>query len=135
MNKVKVITKRPNENPKVEEIDNEYESLYGFVLGLIDYTYLPKREDIDIIVNDSSLCLGMTPNIVIPEYEHVLAGPIIFSTHNEDGEMISLNDEQIECILKYINKNQVFNMSLDRAFEYSKMIKPLRECEDELGLE
>ena len=135
MNKVKVITKRPNEKPKVEDIENEYESLYNYVLGLIDYTYLPKREDIDIIVNDSSLILGMDANIVLPEYERVLAGPIIFAAHNENGDMVSLNDEQIDYILKYIDKNQVFNMSLERAFQYSRIIKPLRECEDELGLE
>ena len=135
MNKVKVITKRPNKKPKVEDIENEYESLYNYVLGLIDYTYLPKREDIDIIVNDSSLILGMDANIVLPEYEGVLAGPIIFSTHNENGDMVSLNDEQIDYILKYIDKNQVFNMSLERAFQYSRIIKPLRECEDELSLE
>ena len=135
MNKVKVITKRPNEKPKVEDIENEYEALYNYVLGLIDYTYLPKREDIDIIVNDSSLILGMDANIVLPEYEGVLAGPIIFAAHNENGDMISLNDEQIDYILKYIDKNQVFNMSLERAFQYSRIIKPLRECEDELGLE
>ena len=52
-----------------------------------------------------------------------------------NGDMVSLNDEQIDYILKYIDKNQVFNMSLERAFQYSRIIKPLRECEDELSLE
>ena len=69
MNKVKVITKLPNEKAKITEMPNDYESVFDFVGGLIDSTFLPTDEDIDVIVNDSSLTLGMEPNIVTPEFE------------------------------------------------------------------
>ena len=135
MNKVKVITKLPNEKAKITEMPNDYESVSEFVGGLIDSTFLPTDEDIDVIVNDSSLTLGMKPNIVTPEYEGVLAGPLIFCTHDDDGNMVSLSDEQIEKTMKYIERNSVFNMSLERAYQYSQIIGPLQRCEDELGME
>ena len=135
MNKVKVITKLPNEKAKIEEIPNDFDFVSEFVEGLVDSTFLPTDEDIDVIVNDSSLTLGMEPNIVTPEYEGVLAGPLIFCTHDEEGEMVSLSDEQIEKAMKYIERNSVFNMSLERAYQYSQIIGPLQRCEDELGME
>ncbi len=135
MNKVKVITKLPNEKAKVEEIPNDFNFVSEFVGGLIDSTFLPTDEDIDVIVNDSSLTLGMNPNIVTPEYEGVLAGPLIFCTHNEEGNMVSLSDEQIKKTMKYIERNNVFNMSLERAYLYSQIIGPLQRCEDGLGME
>ena len=135
MNKVKVITKLPNEKAKITEMPNDYESVIDFVGGLIDSTFLPTDEDIDVIVNDSSLTLGMEPNIVTPEFEGVFAGPLIFCTHDDDGNMVSLSDEQIEKAMKYIERNSVFNMSLERAYQYSQIIGPLQRCEDELGME
>ncbi len=135
MNKVKVITKLPNEKAKIEEIPNDFDFVSEFVGGLVDSTFLSTDEDIDVIVNDSSLTLGMEPNIVTPEYEGVLAGPLIFCTHDEDGEMVSLSNEQIEKTMKYIERNSVFNMSLERAYLYSQVIGPLQRCEDELGME
>ncbi len=135
MNKVKVITKLPNEKAKIEEMPNDFDFVSEFVKGLVDSTFLPTDEDIDVIVNDSSLTLGMEPNIVTPEYEGVLAGPLIFCTHDEEGEMVSLSDEQIKKTMKYIERNSVFNMSLERAYQYSQLIGPLQRCEDELGME
>ncbi len=135
MNKVKAITKLPNEKAKITEIPSDYGFVSDFVGGLVDCTFLPTDEDIDIIVNDNSLNLRMNPNIVTPEFEGVLAGPLIFCTHDDEGEMASLTDEQIDKAMRYIERNSVFNMSLERAYQYSKVIGPLQRCEDELGME
>lgn len=135
MNKVKVITKLPNEKAKIIEIPSDYGFVSDFVGGLVDCTFLPTDEDIDIVLNDNSLNLGMEPNIVLPEFEGVLAGPLIFCTHDDEGEMVSINDSQIEKAMKYIERNSIFNMSLERAYQYSKVIGPLQRCEDELGME
>ena len=134
--KIKVVLKKPNEKAVVTEINNEYEEFAEFVDGLIDMTAHPTIEDVDVILNDMSLMNGMSPNIVVPEWESVFAGPLIFAGYDpETGNSISLTDKQVDKVLNYINRNQVFNMSLDRAYLYSKVIGPFQQCEDELERE
>lgn len=83
-----------------------------------------------------SLMNGMSPNIVVPEWESVFPGPLIFAGYDpETGNTISLTNKQIDKVLNYINRNQVFNMSLDRAYLYSKVIGPFEQCEDALKME
>ncbi len=136
MNKIKVITKRPNEKPEIKEIDSsDYEFLYDFCEGMMDATPLPTDENVTIFVNDNSLNLKMPANIVMPEWNGVLAGPMVLATHDEEGNMISLSDAQIEKTMKYLERNSVYNMSIERAYLYSKVIGPLQRCEDELEME
>lgn len=131
--KIKVVLKKPNEKALVTEINNEYEQFAELVDGLIDMTEHPIIEDVDVILNDMSLMNGMSPNIVVREWESVFAGPLIFAGYDpETGNTISLTDKQIGKVLNYINRNQVFNMSLDMAYLYSKVICPFEQCEDAL---
>lgn len=130
---IKVILKKPNEKAYVTEIKNEYEELSSYCEGLIDITGLPNIDGVDIIVNDMSLMNGMQANIVVPEYESVLAGPIVVTSYDDEtGEAKSLTQEQIDKVMKYFDRNKVFNMTVDRAYLYSQVIGPFQQCEDEL---
>ncbi len=133
---IKVVIKEPNKEPEIKEIVNSYRNISNICQGLIDFTYLPTDESVDVIVNDESLVNGMEPNVVVPESENVWAGPIIFAGNNpETGETVSLSDKQIEHVLKYIERNQVFGMSLKGAYIYSKAIGPLQQSQDAMEME
>ena len=120
---IRVILKEPNKEPKVAYIQNDYEVIKEYCKGLIDITSLPINDNIDVILNDESLVLNMEPNIIVPEYIGVLAGPLIFTGINKlTGETISLNDEQVVSALNYIERNKVYNMSLEHAYLYSKVM-------------
>lgn len=133
---VRAITKLPNEEPKVVEISDDVRTIQDFCQGLIDITGLPKDENIQVICNDSFLCNGMEPNIVIPEWEEVLCGPLIFmGLDPETGDTLSLTDKQIEQTVKYCKRNNLHHMSLEGAYRYSKVILPLQQSYDELGID
>ena len=130
---IKVIVKEPNREPEIREIPNDYRSLAEFCHGLIDMGEMPFDRRVNYIVNDCSLRDGMEPNIVLPEYESLIAGPAMFAGNDEEGNMISLTDDQIKSVLKYIERNQVFYMSMEGAYIY--MMSMASELESEKNLE
>lgn len=117
-NKIRVILKEENKKPEVKEIDNQIGFIQKYVGGLIDMTSMPNMDGkVDIICNDNFLNDGSKPNVMIPEYNHVMGGNLIFCGYNpETGDSISLTDEQIEKVMKYIDKNKVENMDFGSAF-------------------
>jgi hypothetical protein len=132
--KIRVVEKLPNEDAKITEIANDYKSISKFCGGLIDITTLATDSSVDIICNDEFLYNGMEPNIVTPETEGVLCGPIILCGYDPDnGNSISLTDKQADEALKYCARNNLHHMSLEGAYRYSKVIGPLQQSEDELN--
>jgi hypothetical protein len=133
---IRVITKLPNEEPKIVDMSTEISGIQEFCQGLIDITGLPKDETVQVICNDNFLCNGMEPNIVVPEWEQVFCGPLIFTGFEpETGETVSLTDKQIEETLRYCKRNNLHHMSLEGAYRYSKVILPLQQSYDELGID
>lgn len=132
--KIRAVVKEPNKDAVVTEITNDYKTLSKAVGGLIDMTPMPTDDSVDIVCNDEFLYNGMEPNIVMPEREGVLCGPIVFVGYNpEDGSSISLTDKQVEKALRYCQRNVLHHMSLEGAYRYSKVIGPLQQSEDELA--
>ncbi len=133
---IKVVTKLPNEEAKVEEISNDYSTVSNFCKGMIDMVDHPKDQGISIICNDEFLFNGMEPNIVVPEREEVFCGPLIFCGYDpETGDSISLTDEQVDTAMKYCKRNMLHHMSLEGAIRYAKVIGPLQQSYDELGID
>lgn len=118
-NKIKVVLKEENQPARVTEISNNLSCFQGFVGGLIDMTSVPGMEGkVDVICNDEFLFNGSSPNVMMPECDHIMGGNLIFVGYNpEDGSSISLTDEQIEKVIDYIDKNQVQDMDFHEAFE------------------
>lgn len=134
--KITVVTKLPNEGAKIRKIENDYKAISGFCEGFIDMVELPKDGRMTIICNDNFLNNGMEPNIVMPEREEVICGPLIIAGYDpETGETVSLTEEQKKKALKYCERNNLHHMSLEGAYRYSKVIGPLQESYDEAGID
>ena len=99
------------------EIENTLESLQEIVGGYIESPYISnifRENDIDIILNEEGKILNLQEEIAIIDKEKnividVLCGNCIFVSHDEQGETIGLNDEQIKIIKKELN--YVVNLS------------------------
>ena len=100
-----------------KEMENTLESLQEIVAGYIESPYISnifRENDIDIIINEEGKILTLQEEIAVIDKEKaividVLCGNCIFVSHNEQGETIGLNDEQIKIIKKELN--YVVNLS------------------------
>lgn len=117
-NVIKAVIKEENKEPKVVEIKNDLKEFQKRVGGLIDMTSVPGMEgQADIICNDDFLNNGSSPNIMLPEYDHVMGGCLIFVGYDPStGVSVSLTDNQTEKIMEYIGKNKVDGMDFLDAF-------------------
>lgn len=131
--KIKVILKVENKKAEVKELSLDVHFLQGYVGGLIDMTSMPNMDgEVDIICNDNFLNNGSKPNVMLPEYNHVMGGNLVFAGYDPmTGDSISLTDKQIEKVMKYIDKNQVKNMDFASAFMLMKA-QQRHEAESEL---
>ena len=116
-NKIRVVVKEVNQPCEVREINNDYKAFQGVVQGLYEITQMPNREDIDIACNEEYLFNGMDANLVVPEHENVLGGPLIFMGFDaESGESLSLTDEQITAVQEFVSTHEVRFQSIAEAY-------------------
>lgn len=122
--KILVVVKEVDKKAEIKEISNDYKEFQERVGGLIDMTPMPGYNDIDIICNDEYLYNGSNANVMMPERDNVLCGNLIFAGFNEeDGSTVSLNANQIEAVMDYIDKNNVQNMDPATAYYLMQSLK------------
>ncbi len=84
---IKVITKLPNEKPKIVEMSTKCEVMKAFCNGMIGASNLPTDETIQIIYNDNFLNFSMEPNIVLPEWKEAICGPRLSAARSSSRAM------------------------------------------------
>lgn len=94
-------------NLKEKEINNTLEELQMIVGGYIEIPHLSRRfyeNDIDIIINEEGKYIeGMRPEIAVVERKtnsivDIVYGNCIFASHDDEGETVGLNEEQINIV-------------------------------------
>lgn len=92
---------------KQKNINNTLEALQEIVGGYIEIPFLSEiffKNEIDIIINDEGKFIeGLNPEIAIVrkgdnQIADIVYGNCIFASHDEQGETVSLSDEQIKVI-------------------------------------
>lgn len=103
---IKAIIKKPGEKAEVVIIVNSLENLQAIVEGYIETVPFPNMENVDIILDEEGKLKGSKPNIYLHEYEDILCGTmIVVGVNLDEGEFISLDEEQIKKVEKYLNNN------------------------------
>lgn len=128
---IRVVMKDEGGEPYVTEIENDVHAFQDYVGGLIDMDTFPGMEDeVDIICNDDYLSNDSNPSVLLPEYDHIMGGNLIFAGYDpKDGSTISLTDKQIEKVMDYIQKNKVSETSYIAAYSI------LRQRQKAMGAE
>lgn len=105
--KIKVIIIEPEKNPYVKEIYNTLKAKQEIVGGLIQClpTMFSKEDSYDFIVNDEGKLLNLPFNRYIYDKQDIVAGNIIIAKADEStGEFISIDDLQIDFLMKQIEE-------------------------------
>ena len=89
---------------EILQVENSLETLQELVGGYIESVHVSKSLNgnyIDIIVNEEGRLLGLDVSAIIYAHDVIIAdlcGPIIFTSHDETGETVSLTNEQIDYL-------------------------------------
>ena len=106
MSKIKGLLVRPNELPEEIEIENTLEAKQKIVGGYIEQAYLPNDDSVVLICNEEGKIYGMPLNRYIGH--DIIAGPfLIVGDDYENGEYISLTDEQIKKYKEVFNEKSI----------------------------
>lgn len=109
-----------NNELKEQEIENTLEALQEVVGGYIEIPYLSEvfaENDIDIIINDEGKFIeGLKAEIAIVkdgtnEVLDVVMGNCIFASHNDEGDTVSLTDEQIAIVQNELKMEAVLTVN------------------------
>lgn len=132
--KIRVVIKEVDKPCEVKEIPYGYKSFQQYVQGLYEIVEMPNHKNIDIACNEEYLLNGMKANLVLPEHDNILGGPLIFIGYEpKEGDSISLTDKQIEEVKEFVRTHEVQNISIAEAYYGMKAVqKMMNETEAEL---
>jgi len=89
---ITILKIEPGKEPYVKEIEDSYEARRKEVEGCIEHVHF--RDGCVAILNGEGKCIGMEPN---RRYGNdIFCGPFFITTFDDEGEYVSLTDEQIE---------------------------------------
>lgn len=102
----------------VREIRNTLSNLQAIVGGNIEIPYISQElaeMGIDMIINEEGKLEDLRTSILIVDEEtdkiiDEIKGNVVFASHNEEGETISLNDKQIDYLEKNIHNNVAYSI-------------------------
>lgn len=109
-----------NNELKEQEIENTLEALQEVVGGYIEIPYLSEtlaENSIDVIINDEGKFIeGLRAEIAIVkdgtnEVLDVVMGNCIFASHNDEGDTVSLTDEQIAIVRNELKMEAVLTVN------------------------
>lgn len=111
---IRVITKRPGmvNAPKVEEIKPGIADLQRLVDprgegANFECPHIPELavEGVDLWVNEEGkFDPACTANFMIYGGQDVVMGPVVFTSHDDEGNTTSLSDAQLEFVLKFLRQ-------------------------------
>ena len=102
----------------VREIWNTLTNLQAIVGGNIEIPYISEElaeMGIDMIINEEGKLEDLRTSILIADKEtdkilDEIKGNVVFTSHNEEGETVSLNDKQIEYLKHNVYHNVAYTM-------------------------
>lgn len=92
--KIKVIIIEPNKLPRVEMVDNELHAMQVIVGGNIEVVPF---HNFDLVCNEEGKLMGLPPTLDM-SYD-VIMGTCFITKADDEGEMISLTNEDVELAM------------------------------------
>lgn len=115
MTQIRVVSQKPGIGiePQVQEIEHSLSAMQKLVTpehmtsGYIECVYMPELFDehkIDMYVNEEGKFNGCKANFSIFGGRDIAFGPVFFSTADDEGEAVSLSNEQVKVVLAFLAK-------------------------------
>ena len=121
---VLVAIKKPNQPLEVKEIEDKPEVLQEIVEGYIEAIYPMENleeHSITMFGNSEAKMIHQPSNFWIYNQQDCVCGTAIFFKDDEEGDMASLQPEDIQEIEKFLEKNKM------NIFEHEAMDKYIKE--------
>lgn len=118
MSKDKVVIRRQNEDFKIEEVDNlnlKYlQSKVGGYIELVSWYNQLSDLNIDMWINEEGKFIqGLLPTFIVvdskDEIKDIIMGDVVFTSSDNEGNTIGLNDIQAQKIKRIFKKTAVLN--------------------------
>lgn len=118
MSKDKVVIRRQNEDFKIEEVDNlnlKYlQSKVGGYIELVSWYNQLSDLNIDMWINEEGKSIqGLLPTFIVvdnkDEIKDIIMGDVVFTSFDNEGNTIGLNDIQAQKIKRIFKKTAVLN--------------------------
>ena len=103
-NEIKVVMVEPHKNPTVTTIKTKLENLQKAVGGLIEFINI--EDNVCILCNEEGKLIGLEGNRTLGD--DILVGTFYICGSNNEGELTSLTDSQIEKYIQFFWKPQTF---------------------------
>lgn len=101
---IRVVTKTPGAEPVTTDLPHGLRTLQEAVGGYVEAPYIPGLNEAGITMwaNEEGKILGLPGNFWIFGGRDFVAGPVIFTGHNDEGETLGLTDEQTARVLAFL---------------------------------
>ncbi len=103
-NEIKVVMVEPHKNPTITTIKTKLENLQEAVGGLIEIIDI--EDDVCILCNEEGKLIGLEGNRRLSD--DILVGTFFVCGSNNEGELTSLTDSQIEKYIQFFWEPQTF---------------------------
>ena len=103
-NEIKVVIVEPHKNPTITTIKTKLENLQEAVGGLIEIIDI--EDDVCILCNEEGKLIGLEGNRKLGD--DILVGTFFVCGSNDEGELTSLTDSQIEKYIQFFWEPQTF---------------------------
>ena len=103
-NEIKVLMVEPHKNPTVTTIKTKLENLQEAVGGLIEIIDI--EDNVCILCNEEGKLIGLEGNRKLGD--DILVGTFFVCGSNDEGELTSLTDSQIEKYIQFFWEPQTF---------------------------
>ena len=103
-NEIKVVIVEPHKNPTITTIKTKLENLQEAVGGLVEIIDI--EDNVCILCNEEGKLTGLEGNRALGE--DILVGTFYVCGSNNEGELTSLTDSQIEKYIQFFWEPQTF---------------------------
>ena len=124
-NEIKVVMVEPNKHPIVTTIKTKLENLQEAVGGLIEIIDI--EANICILCNEEGKLIGLAGNRKLGD--DILVGTFYVCGSNDEGDLVSLTNSQIDKYIKFFWEPQTFTQGEIEDSIVFKFI-PLEDWED-----
>jgi len=119
---IRVLIIEPGKVPYEKRIDNDYRAMQKVVDGCIEYVDLPES-DCHLYCNDEGKLDGLPGNRRL-DHGDIICGTFLICAHNDEGEDISLNDEQLHHYTERFREPEHYTDEEAHHVEYEIGIMP-----------
>ena len=120
--KIRVLIIEPGKAPYEKQIDNDYRAMQKVVDGCIEYVDLPEP-DCHLYCNDEGKLNGLPGNRRL-DHGDIICGKFLICAHNDEGEDISLSDEQLHRYTERFREPEHYTDEEAHNLEYKIGIIP-----------